>query len=254
MRFSLKMRFVLAEPKLLKDSVGILSDLVSDVKIKFDSDKLEIVAMDPANVAMVVFKLLSSSFVEYELGGEESIVVNLDSLKQILGRTKLSDSIVFELDSEKNRLRIDLKGENNRSFSLALLESQEKDQKVPSLDFAGGIQLNTVVFNDAIDDMDIISDSIVLNLNKEGLTIESVGNVSDAKTYIQAADGSEIKCADDTIKSKYSIEYLKKIAKGSKLANVVSLEFGEDYPLRVDYKIQDKLQLTTILAPRVSND
>ena len=165
------MKFVLAEPKLLKDSIGILSDLVSDVKIKFDSDKLEIVAMDPANVAMVIFKLLSSSFTEYEVGDGENIVVSLDSLKQILSRAKSSDSVLFELNEETNRLKIELTGETNRKFNLALLESQEKDQKVPRLDFFGAIELNTIVFNDAIDDMDIIYDSIVLKLDKVGLTM-----------------------------------------------------------------------------------
>jgi len=249
------MKFVLAEPKLLKDSIGIISDLVSDVKIKFDPDKLEIVAMDPANVAMIIFKLLSSSFVEYDVGDGESIAVNLDSLKQILGRAKPSDSIIFEVDEEKNRLKIQFKGENTKNFSLALLETQERDQKVPGLDFPGFIELNTSIFNDVIDDMDIISDSIILSLEDNGLVIESVGNTSDAKAHIKPLEEGRIKInSRDIIKSKYSIEYLKKIAKGGKLANLVSLEFGNDYPLKVDYKIKDKLQLTTILAPRVSND
>ena len=48
--------------------------------------------------------------------------------------------------------------------------------------------------------------------------------------------------------------YLKKIAKGGKLANNVTLKFGPDYPLQIEYLVQDKLSLMTILAPRVSND
>jgi proliferating cell nuclear antigen len=248
------MKFVLAEPRLLKDSVGIISDLVSDVKIKFDSDKLEIVAMDPANVAMIIFRLLSSSFIEYSVGGEETIAVSLDNLKQVLSRSKPSDNVIFELDEETNKLKIELKGETTRRFNLALLETQEKDQKVPKLDFTGSIELNTAVFNDAIDDMDIISDSIVLNLNREKLVMESIGNTSDAKSHLDVREGGVISCSEDAIKAKYSIEYLKKIAKGGKLANSVSLKFGQDYPLQVEYKVQDKLQLTTILAPRVSND
>ena len=134
------------------------------------------------------------------------------------------------------------------------METQEKDQKVPKLDFTGSIELNTAVFNDAIDDMDIISDSIVLNLNREKLVMESIGNTSDAKSHLDVREGGVISCSEDAIKAKYSIEYLKKIAKGGKLANSVSLKFGQDYPLQVEYKVQDKLQLTTILAPRVSND
>jgi hypothetical protein len=47
---------------------------------------------------------------------------------------------------------------------------------------------------------------------------------------------------------------LKKIIKGSKLSDKVSLEFGKDYPLKIEYKVLDKLQLATILAPRVATE
>ena len=55
-------------------------------------------------------------------------------------------------------------------------------------------------------------------------------------------------------KAKYSLEYLKKIIKASKLTDKVMIQFSKDYPLKVDYKVIDKLGLTFILAPRVSND
>ena len=47
---------------------------------------------------------------------------------------------------------------------------------------------------------------------------------------------------------------MKKIIKGGKLAPRVSLQFNKDYPLRIDYLVKDKLSLSMILAPRVSND
>ena len=61
------MRLALAETKYLKDSISIISDLVTEARFKVTKDSLELVAMDPANVAMVIFKLLSSSFTEYKL-------------------------------------------------------------------------------------------------------------------------------------------------------------------------------------------
>ena len=63
-----------------------------------------------------------------------------------------------------------------------------------------------------------------------------------------------IKTGPDVVKSKYSVEYLKKIIKGSKLAENVVIQFDKDYPLKIDYIVKDKLSLSTILAPRVSND
>ena len=102
------MKLVLAEPKFLKESVGIISELVNEVTIKIDKDKLELIAMDPANVAMIVFKLLSSAFIEYNVDKEEQISISLDSFRQILRRAKPRDTITLELDDKKSRLRIKL--------------------------------------------------------------------------------------------------------------------------------------------------
>ena len=56
------MKLTLADSKIFKDSVSIISDLVSEVKIKFNEDGLSIVAVDPATVALVSFKLPKSAF------------------------------------------------------------------------------------------------------------------------------------------------------------------------------------------------
>jgi proliferating cell nuclear antigen len=241
----------------LKESVNIISELVSDVQIKFDSDKLEIIAMDPANVAMINFKLLSSSFVEYSVDGEETIAINLDNFKQILGRAKANDSVILELDNESNRLKVGLKGDGNRNFNLSLIDIREKEQKVPELKFPVSIDMNTLVFNDAVEDAAIVADSIILSALKDELIIEANSHVSDAKVSIKNSDENNISFSagdEDSVKAKYSVEYLKKIIKGSKLADKVSLKFGVDYPLKIDYSVMDRLKLTTILAPRVSND
>ncbi|MEK6817078.1 MAG: hypothetical protein AABY09_05665, partial [Nanoarchaeota archaeon] len=87
------MKLTLAEPRLLKESVNIISELVNEVTLKVDTSKIELVAMDPANVAMVDFKLLSTAFAEYDVKEELSLGVSLDNLKAILRRAKPTDSI-----------------------------------------------------------------------------------------------------------------------------------------------------------------
>ncbi|MBT5343080.1 hypothetical protein HOL59_05855, partial [Candidatus Woesearchaeota archaeon] len=60
--------------------------------------------------------------------------------------------------------------------------------------------------------------------------------------------------SDDKFKAKFSLEYLKKMIAGSKLSDKVSVHFNTDYPMKVEYKIVDRLALSFILAPRVDND
>lgn len=246
------MKLTLSEPKYFTDSISIISELVNEAKLVINKDKIELIAMDPANVAMIIFNLLNSSFLEYEVEEPKNIFINLDSLKQVLKRAKASDTLSLNIDEERNKLVIDIKGDSNKTFNLSLLNNDEREQKIPDLKFPVKIQTNALVFNEAVEDMNIVSESVALMVEKEKLTINSESKLSAAKVEIKGPE-TKIEC-NGTTKSKYSLEYLKKIIKGAKLTDNVLLQFDEDYPLRIDYEVKDKLSLSIILAPRVSNE
>ncbi len=248
------MRLTLTEPRYFKDSILIISELVNEVNLRFFKDRIELVAMDPANVAMTVFKLLSSAFSEYMVNDEKVIGVNLLNLTQILKRVKPTDVLTLELDETKNRLHVILKGTSTKRFELGLLDIEEREQKVPNLKFSARVETNTILFNDAIDDMDVISDSLSFQAMSDKFVIQSEGNISSGKVEIDADEETNVVLSAGAVNSKYSIEYLKKIIKGSKLANTVVLEFGQDYPLRAEYKVIDRLVLQFVLAPRTPTD
>lgn len=247
------MKLTLAESRLLKEPINIISELVNEVTFKIDSNKIELIAMDPANVAMVVFRLLSSAFIDYSIEKPLEISINLDNLKQVLRRAKPSDTIILEL--EDNKLKIELSGDSKRVFHLSLIKLDNKSQKIPELDFPVNIETSTSIFNEAIEDMDIIADSVLLTVDKSRLSVEASGSLSKAKVDIALSDDTKINMKTESkVKSKYSLEYLKKIIKGSKLTNTALIHMANDYPLKIQYKLTDKLDLEFILAPRVQND
>jgi proliferating cell nuclear antigen len=248
------MKLTLAEPGYLKDSISIISELVNEARFKITPEAIELVAMDPANVAMVIFKLLSSSFTEYDVKKETEIAINLNNLKQILKRAKSNDMLSIEITSE-NKLQIQLKSNTTRTFSIAIIELEEKEQKIPELNFPIQIETKSSVLNDAVEDADIVAESVTLIGDKDMLIVNAEGDLSKASIEIKADDDTRIKAdGHDKIKSKYSIEYLKKMIACSKLADNVTIMFNKDYPLKLEYKVVDKLLLAFILAPRVEND
>lgn len=249
------MKLTLAESRLLKEPISIISELVSDVNLRISKDKLELIAMDPANVVMVVFRLLSNAFVEYEVKKERVISLSLDNLNQVFRRIKSSDTLILELDDEKNRLKVKLRGNTNRVFNLSLLDLEDRENKIPELEFPLKVETNSVIFENAIEDAGIVADSVAFIVDKNKFLIKSEGHISDAQIELMTDEETDIQVdGDDKFAAKYSIEYLKKIVKGGKLTDRVKLQFSKDYPLKVDYNLLDKLGLTFILAPRVNND
>jgi proliferating cell nuclear antigen len=245
------MRLTLAEPRFFKESVTIISDLVNEARFKVTSNAIELVAMDPANVAMVVFKLLSSSFTEYRVDKELEIAINLGNLKQVMRRANPNDMLTLEMDN--NKLKITLKGTTTRTFNLPIIELEEKDQKVPELKFNASIKMPCSMLNDAIADADVVAESVAFMAEPKHFTILADGDLSQAKVEMMEDKSIRIN-AHEKVRAKYSIEYLKKMIGGSKLSDEVDVHFGKDYPLRLDYKTLDRVMLSFILAPRVEND
>ena len=137
-------------------------------------------------------------------------------------------------------------------MSLINLNEEER-QKVPDLDFKSRIEIPSNLFNEAIDDMDVVSDSVAFEVKEKIFSVQAAGNLSTAKVSFKENDNLTIE-AKDNVRSRYSVEYLKKIIKGSKLNDMCLIWLGDEYPLKIEYKVMDKLSLSTILAPRVSND
>ncbi len=248
------MKLVLAEPKYFKDSISIISDLVTEAKFKVGPDGLELVAMDPANVAMVIFKLLSSCFTEYSAEGDEEVCINLNNLKQILRRTKADDILTLET-TEDNKLKIQLKSNTTRSFHLPTLEIEDKEQKVPDLEFPIIVNAKATLLAEAIEDVSVVAESVTFLGEKDQLSVKAEGDLSKAFIEIKSNDVTQITAqTDDKFKAKYSLEYLKKMISGGKLSDDVSLHFNTDYPMKLEYKVTDRVLLAFILAPRVDND
>ena len=248
------MRLTLAEPSYLKESISIISDLVNEARFKINQNAIELVAMDPANVAMVIFKLLSSSFTEYDVKKDTEIAINLSNLKQVLRRASPKDMLTLELDAD-NRLKIQLKGITTRTFNLPIIEFEEKEQKVPDLKFPVTIKTTSSILNEAIADVDVVGESVSFIAEPKKFTLQAEGDLNQAKIEIKEDDETKVNLnSNESIKSKYSIEYLKKMINGSKLSDDVIIQFSKDYPLKLDYKTVDKVMLSFILAPRVEND
>ena len=247
------MRLSLAEPKYLKDSISIISEMVNEARFKITKDAIELIAMDPANVSMVIFKLLSSAFVEYKLDNDVELSINLGNLKQILRRAKPSDIVTLEM--VENRLKVELKGTSKRTFLIPTIDVEEKEQKIPDLKFPVTVNTRCEILNDSIEDADIVAESVSFIADANNIIIEAESDMTKASNEIKADDDTKIvNDSKDKIKSKYSIEYLKKMMGGSKLSDNVTIQFNNDYPLKIEYKTVDKVLLSFILAPRVEND
>tara|TARA_Y100000034_G_C6519341_1_gene223444 strand:- start:48 stop:494 length:447 start_codon:yes stop_codon:yes gene_type:complete len=148
-----------------------------------------------------------------------------------------------------------MKSSTTRSFSIPTLESDDKEQRVPELNFPITIETESEILSEAIEDVSVVAESVTFLGEKEQFSVKAEGDLSKAFVEIKPDGRTTIKSdSEDKCKAKYSLEYLKKMILGAKLCDKAVLHFNTDYPLKLDYILTDRLALSFILAPRVDND
>ncbi|MDP2734717.1 MAG: hypothetical protein Q8P12_00760, partial [bacterium] len=94
---------------------------------------MSLISIDPANVAMIYFKIPASLFSEFELDKEEEeLGVNLSNLKAVLRRCKPGASLTLE--KQDNILKLGLHDRIKRDFSLALIDIDSEEKPLPDGD------------------------------------------------------------------------------------------------------------------------
>ncbi|MFQ5531089.1 MAG: hypothetical protein ACE5ES_00575 [Candidatus Nanoarchaeia archaeon] len=256
----------LDNPLLLSKAVEIISELVTEVRIKVNESGMSITAIDPANVAMVGFKLPRAAFSQFEIStekieespesegiGGEVLGVNLDNLKKILRRAGSGSSLILE--KKENVLEIAIQDRIKRNFLLSLIEIDSEDKSLPELEFSSSVELNSEDLVDAIEDCGVVADACSLEIQEDQASgknyflIHAKG-LNSAKAEFSA---NEVKIDAEPCRSKYSLEYFQKFMKASKLSDKTILKFANDHPMRMDVKTQD-VEMNFILAPRVETE
>lgn len=236
----------LDQPKIFSDVASILSELVTEVRIKVSSSGLKIIAIDPANVALISFKLPASVFSELE-SNNEVLGINLGSLKAVLKRCKPGSSLLMQ--TQDNTLRVEIQDKIKRKFNIALINIETEEKEMPVLDFNCKVQMACPDFLDAIEDCGVVGDACSFGL-QEGKFVIGAKGLHSAKSEFS---GDEVKIEGEKGKAKYSLEYMQKFIKACKLSENVGINFSDDYPLKLEFK-NDAFQLAFVLAPRVETE
>jgi len=240
------MRIKLENPSSLSKAVEIISELVTEVRIKIGEFGLSITAIDPANVTMVSFKMPRSVFSEFE-SGKEMLGVNLENLKRILRRCGPGSALIME--KKENQLNLQIQDKVKRDFNLSLIDIESEDKDMPSLEFSSQVELISSDLVSVVEDCAVVDDACSFII-KDGKFIIEAKNINSARIEFSADEAS---IDAENCKARYSLEYLQKFMKAAKLCEKTLIRFANDHPMKMDFRTKE-LELSFILAPRVETE
>lgn len=237
----------LDSPKILADIVSIISELVTEVRLKITKEGMSLTAIDPANIAMVHFKVPTELFSQFEIDKDEVLGINLDSLKSVLRRSGLGSTLT--LQREDNLFKLSIQDKIRRDFTLALIDIESEEKEMPKWEFKSVIKMDSQAFVEVVEDGLVVSDACTFIASPTNFVVEAHG-LNSARAEFSS---EEVEIYSDNSTARFSLEYLNKFIKGAKISSRVTISFSDNHPMRIDFPTGN-VMLSFVLAPRVEQD
>jgi proliferating cell nuclear antigen len=243
----------IVDAETLRTALDSVSVLVDECKIHLEEDGISIRAVDPANVGMVDLTLDREAFESYETDGG-LIGVNLSRLEDIAGMADAGQLVNLELDEETRKLHIEFDG---LEYTLALIDpdSIRQEPDIPDLDLPADIVIEGRDIDRAVTAADMVSDHIALGVDGDGefFYVDAEGDTDDVHFELDDEDLLALEAGD--AHSLFSLDYLKDMNKAIPNDGEVTIELGEEYPVKMHFEIAEGMgHVTYMLAPRIQSD
>ena len=258
------------EAKTMREIIAAIAGVIDEGNFYVKEDGLEFTAMDESRVAMVILKMPSTVFHRYEFeppeGGDTIILgVNFGELKKVMQRGKAKDGILFSVRKERGKTFFGItffrgtidERSLQRTFALPILEIPEERINIKELQYDVTIEFSPASFlNDIISDAKIVGEDLRLVTSSDAKEIRFIAESETGGFYEYVAPLER----EDTVvqweikndaEALYSIDFLRKFVRASKVADMVRVEYSRNMPLKMTFLIGGGTELTYLLAPRI---
>lgn len=253
-----------------------IKTLTEHIAITFDKTHMNLQCMDNAHVAIMEVSLPSSWFDIYELTEDANVRIcfNATFLHRILSSRDKEQQIqlVYSLE-DADRLMIHLtkpeeSAENakakekksthfDKHFELPLIDIEEETMEIPEIEYAAELAMKSAQFADIVTQLKMFGDTMEVQCSEERIALASTSH-DQGKMFVEIGIDDLTEFAIDEgadLALSFSLTYLKYFCAYSKIADLISIKFGDSFPMRICYSLgeQEDATLTFYLAPKIND-
>jgi len=234
--------------EVLREFLEVISAIVTEVKMSVTPEGIDVKAMDPSHVAMLILNLKKGAFEDFN-GEATEIGIDVEKLKGVLRLAKQGDVIDIAHDGHKGRLVVSV-GKLTRHMAV-VDPAGISDPKVPNVDPPCKVVMKTEELRQGIRGSESISDHVTLTLEPEAFTMHSEGENDKVDLRIPKESLTSLE-AKEAVKSMYPLDFFSAMVKSIASADEVTMYVGNEYPLKLEFGIAaGNGGVKFLLAPRV---
>lgn len=240
----------LDDVKDFRSAIEALSNLIDEGEFSITKKGIGLHALDPSQIAMVIFSMPDSAFSSYEVEGEQKVGLKLDNFNKILSRGKGNHMSLYD---DENKLAVEFMGERSKkSFKIPIIEIGPSVEREPKVEHDVNITMNAGALKDAVRDVSLVSSHITLEAKKDVLKISASGDDAEAEVEYEKGDDNGIKEMEvkNSARATFPVQYLEDMIKGADDNSEIRISLRTNAPIKINYSLGNA-EFTYYLAPRI---
>lgn len=240
----MKFSITIKGSKEFKTGINLIQGIIDEATFNIDKDGLKFKGIDPSKICFVSVNYPSDKFIKFNCDEETKFTIRTNEFSDVIKRAKNNEEITLEMD--QNILNIYLGGKKNFQIPLLAVESESPDPK---------FKLQTKVhmkFGDLeayIKDISVVADNFIVISDGDKLKLSGKGDSGKVEIEAESNVSQE---EQGELRGEYMMEFLLSAIKSLKGGfEEVTLEHGQDMPLKLSFDNPDVGTLVYVQAPKV---
>lgn len=236
----------------------LLKNWSSHINMHFESERLYIQSMDKSHICLADIIIKSNWFCSYTCLNNYNISVDSTQFALIINYALKHDIIEIKFEDENSIDKLSINFLNSKEkktafdhfFELPLIDVEEENLGIPSVDFDVDLTIDTKKFVEVLSELHNFGQDLHINCNNNLIEL----NATYLKIHIPIDDLNSYAIAEgDELNMSFSLNHLCKLCTSTKLSSSVDISLGNNYPMALIYNIGDDSKIAFYIAPKVSD-
>jgi len=235
----------------------------NDININFEPEQLFIQALDSSRVSIFEVYLPKTWFDVYTINNETGAVIgiNTNNLYKVLHAREKNQCITMKMDDvTDDKILLDMTSENptifDKHFELPLIDMDTEMMHIPSMEYKADFSLPSNTFATLIDQLKMFGETLRIECSENRIQLFSE-SVDSGKMSVDIPIDDLVSFAieeDEELDISFALTYLHNICLYSKLAKTVDISMTTNYPIRIQYLLDESdAKIVYYLAPKIDD-
>lgn len=237
--------------KYIVQTIARISDVAP---ISADDKGVHVRVLSGDKTTLISLDLPVDAFEEYECSEAYFIPVSSDELNKVVRRGTRNDMVEMLFESTERFLNVnlvDVKLNVKRSFKVPLRDIPEQKLPEPKLKLSVSMRMLTEDLKDLLRDVKVAGDEVEFSAFKEYVEAKCLTPQREYETTLRIDKPLISLAVEKPASATYAIDLLETALKATGASDVVTIEFGDQMPIRMTFELPTGGTLTYVVAPRV---